>query len=235
MTRSLALIQFIATLAFVGAPVVTPPFTGYDPGQFPVVIPQPAVQPAGYAFAIWSVIYLWLVLHAGFGLWKRRHHPAWKKVRLPLTVSLLLGTVWLAIAGASPLWATAVILVMAASAIFAFLTAPTEPDRWLLSAPLAIYAGWLTAASAVSVGILLAGYGITDNAEAAVDMMAAVLILGLLIQSRRPRMPVYALTVVWALAGIAIANWGTMTQVSWIASGIAGAVFIGASLLWRRG
>lgn len=234
MSRPLALILFLATLAFAVAPFITPPFTGYQPGQFPVEILRPAIQPAGYAFAIWSVIYLWLILHAGYGLWKRQDDPAWARVRPALTVALVLGTVWLAIAGASPVWATAVILVMAASAILAFLQAPTEPDRWLLSSPTAIFAGWLTAASLVSIGILLAGYGYTGNAEAAYDMLGVVLILAPLVQSRRPRMPVYSLTVAWALAGVAVANWGTGTHVAAAALVIGALVLAAAGLFWRR-
>lgn len=234
MSRPLALILFLATLAFAVVPFITPPFTGYQPGQFPVEILRPAIQPAGYAFAIWSVIYLWLILHAGYGLWKRQDDPAWARVRPALTVALVLGTVWLAIAGASPVWATAVILVMAASAILAFLQAPTEPDRWLLSAPTAIFAGWLTAASLVSIGILLAGYGYTGNAEAAYDMLGVVLILAPLVQSRRPRMPVYSLTVAWALAGVAVANWGTGTHVAAAALVIGALVLAAAGLFWRR-
>lgn len=235
MSRPLALILFLATIAFAVAPFTTPPFTGYRPGQFPVEIVRPAIQPAGYAFAIWSVIYLWLIIHAGYGLWQRQDDPAWVRVRPALTVALLLGTVWLAIAGASPIWATAVILVMAAAAITAFLQAPTEPDRWLLSAPLAIFAGWLTAASLVSTGVLLAGYGYAGNEEAAFDMLGVVLILTPLIQSRRPRMPIYTLTVAWALAGVAVANWGMGTYVAWAALGIAALVLFAAGLLWRRG
>jgi hypothetical protein len=219
MTRPLALILFLAAVAFAAAPFVTPPFTGYAPGQFPVGIARPAIQPAGYAFAIWSVIYFWLIVHSSFGLWKRQDDLAWVRVRPALTVALVLGTVWLAIAGTSPIWATVVILVMAAATILAFLQAPTEPDRWLLSAPLAIFAGWLTAAALVSCGILLAGYGYTGNAEAALDMLAVVLILTPLVQSRKPRMPVYSLTVIWALAGIAVANWPENSLVAGAAAG----------------
>lgn len=235
MSRPLALIVLIAAIAFAVAPFITPPFTGYEPGQFPVEIPRPAIQPAGYAFAIWSVIYLWLIAHAGYGLWKRVDDTAWKRVRPALTVALLLGTVWLAIAGADPVWATVVILVMAASAITAFLQAPTEPDRWILSAPLAIFAGWLTAASLVSSGILLAGYGYAGNEEAAYDVLGVILILAPLVQSRRPRMPIYSLTVAWALAGVAVANWGTGTYVAWAALGIGAVVLAAAGWFWRRG
>lgn len=235
MTHPLALILVLSTLAFALAPIVTPPFTGHDPGQFPVEILRPAIQPAGYAFAIWSAIYLWLILHAGFGLWKRQADPAWVKVRPALTLAVVLGTVWLAIAGASPILATGVILVMAAAAITAFLQATTARDLWLLSAPLAILAGWLTAAAAVSTGVLLAGYGILGNEEAAIDMMAAVLILGALVQWRKPRMPVYGLTLVWALVGIAVANWGSGTIVAWVAFGIAAVALTAVTRLWRRG
>ncbi|MGL4235075.1 hypothetical protein [Tabrizicola sp.] len=229
-----ALILLLATIAFGVAPFITPPFTGYEPGMFPVRIERPAIQPAGYAFSIWSVIYVWLILHAAYGLWRRANDPAWGRVRLPLTVALVLGTVWLAIAGTSPIWATVTIVIMAAAAVLAFLRAPTEPDRWLLSAPLAIFAGWLTAASAVSTGVVLAGYGVLGNTESAIGMMGAVLILAPLIQFRRPRMPVYGLTVVWALIGIAVVNWGDLAPVSWVALGIAGLVLVATSLLWRR-
>lgn len=235
MTHPFALVLLLATLAFALAPFVTPPFSGYEPGQFPVEIQRPAVQPAGYAFAIWSVIYLWLIAHAAFGLWKRQREPVWIRVRPAQTLAVVLGSVWLAIAGASPVWATGVIVVMAASAILAFLKSPTEPDRWILSAPLAMFAGWLTAASAVSVGVLLSGYGILGNTEAAIDMMAVVLILGLFVQARKPRMPVYGLTLVWALVGIGVANMDSAeSQVALGAFGLAAVSLVAVTLLARR-
>ena len=52
MMKTSALILFVATLAFMVAPFITPPFTGYDPAQFRVFIERPSIQPAGYAFAI---------------------------------------------------------------------------------------------------------------------------------------------------------------------------------------
>ena len=54
MARTAPLILLVATLAFIAAPALTPPFMGYDPGLFPVRIDRPAIQPAGYAFAIWG-------------------------------------------------------------------------------------------------------------------------------------------------------------------------------------
>jgi hypothetical protein len=235
MTRLPALILLMVTIAFGIAPFVTPPFTGYDPAMFPVRIDRPAIQPAGYAFAIWSVIYLWLILHAGFGLWKRAEDAIWSRVRPPLTVAIAVGVVWLWIAGQSAIWGTVTIWIMAGAALEAFLRAPTERDRWILSAPTAIFAGWLTAASAVSTGVLVAGYGLMSNTGAALVMLAVVLALALVVQAREPRMPVYGLTVIWALVGVIVANLGDNALVAGAAA--AGAVVMLGALAWtwRKG
>lgn len=223
MTRTtLAVILLLATLAFGVAPFVTPPFTGYDPDMFHVRIERPAIQPAGYAFSIWSVIYLWLIAHAVWGLWKRADDPAWNAVRLPLSAAVLIGAVWLAIAGSSAIWGTVTIWLMAAAALAAFLRADTDVDRWMLSGPTGIFAGWLTAASAVSTGVLIAGYGWLPDSVSAAAMLALVLVTAVAVQFNRPKMPVYGLTVIWALVGVAVAN-GTenVTVTVLAASGIA--------------
>lgn len=235
MTRLPALILLLATVAFGLAPLVTPPFTGYDPSLLPVDIGRPAIQPAGYAFSIWSVIYLWLIIHAVYGAWKRADDAAWARTRVPLTVAIGVGVVWLWIAGQSAIWGTLTIWIMAAGAMAAFLRAPTEPDRWLLSGPLAIFAGWLTAAAAVSTGVLIAGYGVLSNVASALAMLALVLVIALVVQGRKTRMPIYGLTVVWALMGVIVVNWGDLPLVAW--SAVAGAVvmLVATGWNWHKG
>lgn len=214
----------LAALAFVAAPALTPPFTGYDPGLFPVRVERPSIQPAGYAFAIWGLIYGWLLVHAGFGLLRRRDDPAFVRVALTLLLASVLGAVWLAIATTAPLLAEAAILLMAAFALIAYLRADPVQDRWLLAAPTAIFAGWLTAASAVSTGVLLAGYGVLTDTASALLMLAVVLGVALTVQTRRPTMPVYGATVVWAIVGVIAVNWGANPTVAYAA--IAGAAIM---------
>lgn len=217
-----ALILLIATLAFGIAPFVTPPFTGYDPGMFPVRIERPSIQPAGYAFSIWSVIYLWLIAHAVYGLWKRPENPSWDAVRLPLATAVGVGAVWLGIAGVSAVWGTVTIWIMAAGAILAFLRADPAVDLWMLSGPTAIFAGWLSAAAAVSTGVFIAGYGWLTDTQSAAAMLALVLGIAVTVQMRRPEMPVYGLTVIWALIGVIVANASANLTVAVLAaSGIA--------------
>jgi hypothetical protein len=220
--KARALLLLLVTLAFGLAPFVTPPFRGYDPALFPVGIDRPSIQPAGYAFGIWSVIYLWLITHAVTSLWKRAENPAWDRTRLPLILAIALGSAWLSIAPVAPITATVTILVMAAAAIAAFLRADTETDRWLLSAPTAILAGWLSAAAAVSTGVVIAGYGLLSDTASAIAMIAATLTLAIWVQRRKPQMPVYGLTVIWALAGIVMANAGLNPTIAILAGlGIA--------------
>jgi hypothetical protein len=229
-----ALLILLATLAFVAAPAVTPSFTGYDPGLFPVRIPRPSVQPAGYAFSIWGLIYFWLMVSATLGL-ARRDDPAWARPFLPHLAALILGTLWLAIAPAYPITATLTIIAMAVCTWAAFLRADPAAGRWLQQAPLGLFAGWLTAAAAVSTGVLLSGYGWLSDTGAALTMLTLTLGVAITLQSRRPAMPLYSAAVIWAALGIAVMNWVDNPTVALAA--LAGAALqtgIAATLYLRR-
>lgn len=215
--RLRALLVLIAALAFGLSPLFTPDFRGYDPSQFPALVGRPAILPAGYAFSIWGLIYLWLVVHAGYGLWKRAEDPAWDATRLPLVLSLAVGAVWLAVAVRSPLWASLLIVAMLAGALLALKATRDAPDRWLLAAPIALYAGWLTAANGVSWGVLLSGYGLLDDRIAAYVMLLVVLNLALYVLSRLTRAPEYGLALIWALVAIIAADGWAVPTVSGLA------------------
>ena len=96
-----------------------------------------------------------------------------------------------------------------------------------------MFAGWLTAATAVSTGILLGGYGILGDTASALAMLALVLLVALGVQARKPRMPVYGLTIVWALAGVIASNWPDNAVVAYAPA--AGGVLMLAVVALRRG
>jgi len=203
-----SLLTAIVTLTFVGSPFVVDPFSGFDASQTPVPQDNPPIQPAGYAFAIWGVIYTWLVVSAGFGLWRRSRSEEWNAVRPALIVSLFVGTFWLWIANQSVIWATVTIWIMLVAAVIALLRAPLK-DRWLLRAPLALYAGWLSAASFVSLSAMLAGYGILfDPKTWALVLIPIAALFAVGIQISAPVAPEYGLAVGWAFIAVMVANWG---------------------------
>jgi hypothetical protein len=194
-----------ATAAFLISPAVTVPFRGYTPDLFPVAQIDPSIQPAGYAFAIWGVIYLWLAASALFGLVKRADDPDWDRARLPLILSLGPGALWLWVAGFAPVTATLLIFWMLGCAIWALLRAPAR-DYWLFAVPVGLLAGWLTAAAHVSLGVVIAGYGLLTETQAALVCVTSALVVALWVLSQTPRALPYAAAVIWALVGIIVEN-----------------------------
>jgi len=230
MKNTYAWLTLILTATFVVSPAFTNPFMGFTADQLPYPQIDPPVQPAGYAFAIWGLIYSWLVVSAVFGVWKRRSDAAWDHVRAPLMISLAVGTPWLAIANASAVWATITIFIMAAAAIVALIRAP-KVDGWWLQAPVGIYAGWLTAASFVSLGSTAAGYGIALG-SLGWAYLAIILALGvtLAVIARKPTAPEYGITVIWALIGIIVANLSGAVGVMILA---AAGIIVVAGATWK--
>lgn len=226
-----AILTLAATVAFVTSPWFTEGFGGFAPDLFPIPQNRPPVQPAGYAFAIWGLIYLWLVVHALVGLFTRAEDAGWDPTRWPLIASLAVGASWIAVANASAVWATVLIWVMLAGALAARLRAPAA-DRWLAAVPLGIYAGWLTAASWVAVGLMLGGYGVLSETWAAVAALCGAVAMAVVAQTVMGRAPEYGLTVIWALVGVIVANLGAPFLAA-LAAG--GALAVATSLLraWR--
>ncbi|MDE0589123.1 hypothetical protein OU789_04215 [Halocynthiibacter sp. C4] len=201
-----ALLTLVLAIAFAIAPLLTSPFSGFDSEQLPIPQIDPPIQPAGYAFAIWGLIYIWLIVSAAFGYLKRREDPEWQRARLPLSFSLAIGVPWLAIANTSAIWATITIFLMALGTVVALLHAPNR-DRWMFQAPVGIYAGWLTAATCVSLGTTMAGYGVFLGALGWTYCGISLgLIASVAVYRQRPNAPEYLIAVIWALVGILVAN-----------------------------
>ncbi len=212
-----------------------PNFNGFDPDLYPIPQVDPPIQPAGYAFSIWGLIYLWLILHAGYGLLAHADDPAWDAPRWPLFLSLAIGASWLAVAERDPILATILIWIMLAAALAALAMTRSQPDRWLLQAPLAVYAGWLTAASCASLGITGAGFGwITDGLGWAVIGLGLALGIGILVQVLLRRAPEFGLTIAWAVAAIAVNNWDDHVEVAVIAVAGTLLMLLMASSAYRR-
>lgn len=224
-----ALLVLVATLAFVAGSYVVS-FSGFAPDQFPVPQVDPPVQPAGYAFAIWGVIFLWLVASAVFGVMRRAGDPAWDAVRPALIVSVGVGAAWNSVANASPVAATVLIWVMLVTAILALSKAPAADRPWL-SWPIGLYAGWLTAASCVALGLLAAGYGLVGAEAAAFGaVIAAAVLAGSLVRATANL--AYAVAVIWALVALVVKNGTDVIVAS--AAAIGAIVTLAALLVTSR-
>ena len=235
MDRMKAVLTMAAAIIFAASPFYAGSFGGFDPNQFPVPQTDPPIVPAGYAFAIWGLIYVYLLVSAGFGLLKRDTHPLWDRVRWPLIASLAVGASWISVAKISPLWATVLIWVMLLTALGALFRAKHAEDRWLLQVPLAIYAGWLTAASFVSIGLVGAGYGVlTDEVGWAWIALVLALIAAAFVQLRLGQTPEYGLAICWAMIAISVRNYETFGSFAILALGGAAALSAIALYAWHK-
>ncbi|WP_375691501.1 tryptophan-rich sensory protein [Pseudooceanicola sp. LIPI14-2-Ac024] len=204
MERMKAILVLVSSIAFAVAPIVSPPFAGYRPDQFPVPQIDPPIQPPGWTFSIWLLIYVWLIVSAVYGLAKRADDPAWDHPRWPLFLSLCFGAAWLPVATISPIWATVLIWAMLVAAVLALFRAPRSETPWL-AAPLGLYAGWLTAAACVSTAITFTGYGMEPVMPTHLGLLCLALAIGIGVLLQRAE-PFYGLALAWALVGVMASN-----------------------------
>ncbi|MEJ6391435.1 hypothetical protein [Gymnodinialimonas ulvae] len=203
--RLWAILCLTAAIAFAIVPVFANPFGGFDADRFPVPVDTLPIQPAGWAFSIWGPIYLWLIASTGYGLLKRDDDARWTDHRPWLFASLAIGAAWIPVANASPIWASVLIVIMLLTALVALQKAPLIERVWARW-PIGLYAGWLTAASFVSLATLAAGYGITSPQLASWIALPLAIVMAALINWRVWTWT-YPIAVVWAAVGIAVANW----------------------------
>ena len=223
LARFGAVLVLVLSVAFALSPALAPGFGGFDPAQFPVPQDNPSVQPAGYAFSIWGVIYFWLIVGAGYGVMQRKDAATWQPMRPALAVSLAVGVVWLPVALVNPLWATLLIWCMLIPALIALFASP-RGDQYLSSWPVGLYAGWLSAASSAALGLIAAGWGFMSETTAAWVFVAFAIVLSFGVQWRLARVPTYGIAVIWALIAIAARSGFATDSVALLA-------MIGAALL----
>ena len=232
-TTILAYAALIAAIAFALGPFTTT-FDGFDPSLYPVPQSDPPAQPAGYAFAIWGVIYLALIAATALGALRHANDADWQAHRAPLLVSLLIGAIWLPVAEVSAIWATILIWAMLLGALAALVRVPASA-RWTLGLAVGLYAGWLTAASSVSVALTGAGWGLVFGEWGwAVVAVALATGIALAMLTRARAGAGYAFAAAWGLVGIVVRNAGPEPVLATIAGIAALAVALAGLMSLRR-
>ncbi|MEM9332146.1 MAG: hypothetical protein AAGA53_12530 [Pseudomonadota bacterium] len=214
--KVVAVVAALLSFTLVGSNFFVPDFRGFDDSLYPVPLPDPLVVPAAYAFIIWGPIFIWLIVSLVWALLKRADDAEWHALRKPLIVSLVVGTFWLPVAVASPIWASVMICIMLVGALVALYRSP-ERNPLLGSWPIGLYAGWLSAASCVSVSVTLTGYGVLSEITSTVLFVALAIVIGFVVQWTLKRAPTYGIAVVWALIAVIVDTYGRAEMISYLA------------------
>ncbi len=188
--------------------------------------PPSPVEPAGYAFGVWAVIFSLSLLFAGYqALPANRGSEVLRRVGWPLAGAFLCTGLWSVFVALRQLgFAQAMLLGIFASLLVAYVRlARSDPgalgrvERWLVSLTVGIFLGWVTAANAVSLtsetvrqGFVEAG-GIGEVLVGATLLISGGLLAAAITRTGRTGPPqayaAFALTVLWALVAVVVAQY----------------------------
>ena len=199
--------------------------------------------PAGYAFSIWSVIYLGLaafVIYQGRSLFKPITDDAddetAEQIGWWFVISCIANVLWI-IAWVYDYIALSVLVMLIL--LFSLIQIIFKTDMELYQAPrakiafvwwpFALYSGWITVALIANIAAWLTktrwdGFGISEISWTLIMIIAAAAINLGLIWSRNMRE--FALAGIWGLIAIAVTNWNVQPAIVWTAIIAAAILFV---------
>jgi len=197
-----------------------------------------AFLPASYAFGIWSLIYLGLLVFTLDVVFRpRRDADIHRRLGGLWPLNGLLNVAWIIAFSFGRFWVAMAIMLALLSNLIAIHLRIGDPralgrlDRVTTALPFGLYLSWISVAVITNAFQLAAvqgwlGLGI-DGTLWSVGMMAVATGLGAFMALRRG-VTVFPLVVAWALAAIAVRYPDTplITASAWSLVGIGGLVFI---------
>jgi len=172
------------------------------------------ITPAGYAFSIWSLIYLGLIAFSVYQLLPT-NLAKYRNLRELYILSCLLNCSWIYAWHHDQIAVCFLLILLLVAVLFLINSrlraADTPRAYWLVKAPFAVYFGWVTAAALVNFAILLAYLKVGLSPQAwngmAITLIATAAILGLLVRFTLSNY-LYPLAIAWALTAIAVKQSG---------------------------
>lgn len=211
--------------------------------------------PAGITFAIWGVIYLFLI---GFAAYQARGLFSSTPPEMPFLgqigpwflISCVANSAWLfPWLLQRPVVALLLMVLLFVSLLMIYLQLEngvqpvSRAEKWLVHAPFSMYLGWITVASIANISIALVasewgGFGLSAQTWATI-MVSAAGVIGFGVALFRADL-VFGLVIIWALYGIVTARVAEPVaageRIILAAYVSMGAVAVGAILgSWRAG
>jgi hypothetical protein len=180
-------------------------------GMYPTLI-----TPAGYAFSIWGLIYLSLIIYSIYQLLPdQRKQPVYDVLAWPLIIINLLSIAWLYVFAYEYMGISVIVIscmLITAVLLFGWSKEGVRVERiskWV-TVPFALYASWLSVATIVNIAVWLkhtVGWSGGPQGEefTTAIMIGVALILGIMV-SLRFRDIVFPLVIAWALIAIWVAR-----------------------------
>ncbi|MBC8084225.1 MAG: hypothetical protein H7Z21_13550 [Hymenobacter sp.] len=219
------------------------PFNGQTMGAVSAKYPT-LLTPAGYAFAIWGLIFLALTVYVVWQLLPaQRLNPLPAAVAQPLTLASVATAAWVVLfAYERLLLSWLVMLVILGALIIGYgrarrLALAEAAPRWT-SLPFALYLGWISVATVINsiIGLQRLGWQPALNVSVLLALLLLAVVVGLgLAVGREFGEVAFPLVVAWALVAIWVAQRNQYPELGWMALAGAGVVVVGGLVLaWNR-
>ena len=241
--RLLVLLSSIAmpVVAYLSQRGVFGPDNGAVSDQYPTL-----VVAAGYAFAIWGVIFLFDLL---YGIWQatgeRRRDPTLDRIAPWTAAGFLLTAAWMPLFSKG-LYGVCLLVIFAAlacllrAAIVLTDDARRLPQQWLWAwSPISLHAGWLSLAAFLNLAQVIVAYRLmstTDMLGWSLAVFAGIAALLLWANARMRGNVVYAGAATWGLLAVYVKQSGWDLRgadvVAWCALGLA--TVLVAQTVWLR-
>jgi hypothetical protein len=202
---------------------------------------ETGVTPAGWAFSIWSVIFLGVLVFAAYQALPRARVPRFDALAVPFVLANLLNAFW-QVPWLTRNFGLAVLVIVAILASLAWLyvrldrMGMTTVERWVLGVPTSLFLAWLCVATALNVTVALAAAGWQGSGVWPPILVLAVAGIGTALLARTGDVA-FAAVLVWAFAGIYAANVPSPGEAPALASALGvGALAFAiavATALWR--
>lgn len=183
------------------------------------------VTPAGYAFAIWGLIYAAsLALAVYQALPSQQTRAVHRRTGWWLVGAFAASAVWIPIFGTRAIWLSQVVilalvacLVVAAWRFSRLGPAGSAAEEWLLRVPVTLYLGWATLASVAGFGATFRSFGMPSRSPAVTAVSIGLVLLAALgstiIVTRISATAGFAASACWALLAVAVATDATLVQI----------------------
>ncbi|UOQ97558.1 hypothetical protein MUN81_20285 [Hymenobacter sp. 5317J-9] len=240
--------RWLTTLAIWGTIFLnyysnTHPFNGQTMGQVSAKYPT-LLTPAGYAFSIWGLIFLGLVVYS---VWQLL--PAQRRLSLPdavarpLTLACVATSAWVVLFAYEMILPSVAVMVMLLACLIVTygrarrrIFADAAP-AWT-GVPFSLFLGWISVASAINItiGLQQLGWQTAEGLSLVFTIILLMVLVGLaFIISRAFRDMVFPLVVAWALVAIWVVRLREIPELGWAALAAATAAAIGGVVLSRLG
>jgi hypothetical protein len=184
------------------------------------------VTPAGYAFSIWSLIYVGLLAFSIYQLLPA-NLARFRAVRSFYIFSCALNCAWLYFWHRDQIIICFVIILALAATLLLISRQLKDPeslrDTWFAKEPFGLYFGWVTAAALVNFAIMLKFLKVelspTTGTIMAVSLIILVAVIAVLVRYKLTT-SLYPLAVAWALTAIAVKQSGQTLIVTAAAFGV---------------